>query len=182
MRRSPLIMSAAALGFLMALPLAASAQTNDPSQQPQGRAMMGAGAMPMMGGGGMMGQGMAQRMMFDHVEGRVALLKAELKITDAETPAWNGFADAVRAQAKTLGDLQQAMTKTASAPATFAARLDSQERWLAARLEGLRTLKTAYTALSAKLSDEQKRTAEELLSPRFGMGMMAMGRAAQPAN
>ena len=38
--------------------------------------------------------------MAGHVEGRLAFLKTELKITDAQLPLWNAVADAVRANAK----------------------------------------------------------------------------------
>ncbi|PWC70184.1 hypothetical protein TSH20_07215, partial [Azospirillum sp. TSH20] len=87
-----------------------------PAQPSQG----GQPAMPgMMGqqsgqsnrvGSGMMGPGMMEQMMpmmrqmmmdqqggmglpFEHVEGRIAFLKAELGITDAQAPQWNAFAD-----------------------------------------------------------------------------------------
>ena len=40
--------------------------------------------------------------MADHVEGRIAFLKTELKITDAQQPLWNAVADAMRASAKDM--------------------------------------------------------------------------------
>ena len=52
-------------------------------------------------------------------------------------------------------------------------RLALQEKWLAARLEGTRAIKSALTNLASTLSDEQKKTAEELLAPHMGMGAMA---------
>ncbi len=61
------------------------------------------GGMPMGQGMGhevMMGPGMMMCRMGEHVEGRLAYLKAELKITDAQTPQWNAFADAYRAVGK----------------------------------------------------------------------------------
>ena len=57
---------------------------------------------------------------------------------------------------------------------TMAERLDQQERWLGARLEGIRALKSAVTTLYGTLSEDQKKTANELLAPQMGMGMMAM--------
>jgi hypothetical protein len=48
-----------------------------------------------MGMMGMMG-------MADHVEGRIAYLKAELKITEAQMPQWNAFADALRSNAASM--------------------------------------------------------------------------------
>ena len=72
----------------------------------QGGAM--AGGMPMMGMMRMMmGQdgmgGMA--MMAGHVEGRLAFLKTELKITDAQLSVWNAVADAIRANAKSMTEM-----------------------------------------------------------------------------
>lgn len=71
---------------------------------------MGQGMGPeMMGPGMMMGPGtMPMIGMMDparHVEGRLAFLRAELKITEAQTPQWNAFTDALRANAKRMGDL-----------------------------------------------------------------------------
>src|SRR5450755_491058 len=54
------------------------------------------GMMPREGGGGMtMRPG-------QHVEGRLAYLKTELGITDAQLPQWNAFADAMRDGAKSM--------------------------------------------------------------------------------
>ena len=57
---------------------------------------MGAGTVPMMGmmqmmtgEHGMGGMCMMMAAMADHVEGRLAFLKAELKISDAQRPLWN---------------------------------------------------------------------------------------------
>lgn len=46
----------------------------------------------------------------------------------------------------------------------------------AARLEGTRTMKLALTILVATFSDEQKKTADELLAPHMGLlpTMLAM--------
>ena len=144
---------------------------------PQG--MMGGGGMMNMMGGRMPMMDMMQMMMrhsggmatIDHVEGRIAFLRTELKITDAQTGAWNAFADALRANAKSLGDVRASMMAGA-APQTLLDRLTLQEKWLAARLEGTRAIKVALTNLVGSFSDEQKKTADELLAPH--MGMMAM--------
>ena len=42
------------------------------------------------------------------VEGRIAFLRTELAITDAQGPAWNAFADALRAQARAMEALRGA--------------------------------------------------------------------------
>jgi hypothetical protein len=63
---------------------------------------------------------------------------------------------------------------------TFSTRLDSQEQWLTARLDGLRAMKSALARLNEVLSDDQKQTANDLLAPHMGMGMMAMMPALTP--
>lgn len=163
-----------------------------------GQGMMG-GAQGMMGGRGMMGGNMADMMQMmgqrgaetgctgmsmataDHVEGRIAFLRTELKITDAQSSAWNAFADALRANAKSLGEVRASMMSQASgAQQSLADRVALQEKWLAARLEGTRAIKSALTTLVSTLSDDQKRSADELLAPHIGMqGMMAMMSAMQ---
>lgn len=134
--------------------------------------------MNMMGMMRMMGPGMAGMATVDRVEGRVAFLHTELKITDAQTIAWNAFADALRANAKRLGEIRSSMMSQPSAgqqqARTLAERLDLHERWLLARLEGTRAIKSAFTNLYGTFSEEQKKTADEILAPHMGMGMMAM--------
>jgi hypothetical protein len=83
----------------------------------------------------------------DHIEGRIAFLRAELKITDAQMSAWNAFADALRVNAKKLGEVRAAMMSRSGSgqqPLTLADRLDLQEQWLVARLEGIRAIKPAW--------------------------------------
>jgi LTXXQ motif family protein len=139
-----------------------------------GGMMPGAGSMPMMGmmrmmmgEDGMSGMPM-MTVMAGHVEGRLAFLKTELKITDAQLPLWNAVADAIRGDAKTMGGMTQATTGSAQA-ATLPDRLAARERMMTARLEALRKFKAAADPLYAALSDEQKKTADELLIGPMGM-------------
>src|SRR6516165_3795891 len=73
----------------------APAPAQPPTGQP-GTGMMG--DMPMMNMMGMMrmmemmGPDMAA---IDRIEGRIAFLRAELNITEAQASAWNAFADAM---------------------------------------------------------------------------------------
>jgi hypothetical protein len=161
--------------------LRAAAQQTVPSQIP-GRAMGGMATMSqgmmsggMMGGAGMMGFG---GVMTDHVEGRIAFLKTELKITDAQSPSWNALADALRASAKRMGEARQTMMRPNAAPSSVVETLDARERMLSAALESTRAIKTSFVALNAKLSDEQKKTANELMAFPMGPGMMAFNRNA----
>jgi hypothetical protein len=133
---------------------------------PGGMGMMG-GDMPrmmsMMHGGGMMGG-----MPFRHVEGRLAFLKAELRITPAQEPYWTKFADAVRAAANTaksaMPQMMQGATK-ASAPEV----LGRYEKMLTLRLETVRPVRAAFDPLYAALSAEQKRVADELFASPMGV-------------
>ncbi|MHB0771960.1 Spy/CpxP family protein refolding chaperone [Bradyrhizobium sp. 5.13L] len=153
-----------------------------PSHGKMGGRMMGmmGGNMPMsdmMRMMGMMRQSggdcMSGMETVDRVEGRIAFLRTELKVTDAQTPAWNAFADALRANAKALGELRGSMAGSGSE--TLLDRVTWQEKWLSARLEATRAMKSALTNLVGTLSDEQKKTADELLAPNMGMMPMMQG-------
>jgi len=175
-----------ATALMVAATGAASAQTPAaapaPAQPTPAAAQPGIGGMPMMnmmagmpmanmmGMMRMMGPGMAG---IDHVEGRIAFLRTELKITEAQTSAWNVFADALRTNAKKLGEARGSMMRGAGQPQapSMTERLDLQEKWLLARLESTRTIKSAVAGLYGTLSDDQKKTANELLAPHMGLGM-----------
>lgn len=139
-----------------------------------GGMMSGAGGMPMMnmmrmmmGEDGMSGMPMMAAMA-GHVEGRLAFLKTELKITDAQLPLWNAVADAIRANAKGMGAMAEGMMGNMQT-ATLPDKLATREKMLTARLEALRKLKAAVDPLYAALSDEQKKTADELIMGPMGM-------------
>ena len=143
-----------------------------PSAAMPGGPMGGAGEMPMMGMMRMiMGQdGMGgMGMMSGHAEGRVAFLKAELKITDAQLPLWNAVADAIRANAKGMSEMMSGMMGRSQSTATLPEKLASREKMMTAHLEALRKFKAAVDPLYAALSDEQKKTADELLIGPMGM-------------
>jgi LTXXQ motif family protein len=140
------------------------------------------GGMPMMGMMRMMGPDMAGMATVDRVEGRIAFLLTELKITEAQAGAWNAFAEALRTNAHRLSEVRASMMPLPGAvqqqAPTMAQRLDLQERWLLARLEGTRAIKSAFTNLYGTLSDDQKNTANELLAPhisRCSRGQMQPG-------
>jgi hypothetical protein len=157
---------------------------SEPAPPPAGPEGMMSG-MPMMGDmrmanmmrmmGMMRGAGGAETI--DRIEGRIAFLRTELKITEVQSDAWNAFADALRANARKLGEVRADMMAQPAAghAPTLVDRLDLQERWLLARLEGTRTIKSALAKLTETLSDEQKKAAGELLAPHMGMGVMTMG-------
>jgi hypothetical protein len=107
-------------------------------------------------------------MMMSDVEGRLAVLKTELKITDAQAPQWNRFADALRTAAKSMNGMFEQMMQPGAA-ATLPTRLDRHEKMLSAHLNALRTVKDAVEPLYASLSDEQKALADGLMIGPMGM-------------
>jgi hypothetical protein len=145
-----------------------------------GGQMSGAGGMPMMGMMRMMmgedGMG-GMRMMSEHVEGRIAFLKTELKITDAQLPLWNGFAQAMRDNAKAMQGAMQAMPGMSggmmgmSQAGTLPDKLTAREKMLSGRLDAVRKLKAAAEPLYAALSTDQKKTADEIMVSPMGMMM-----------
>lgn len=137
---------------------------------PDGSGMPMMGMMRMMMGQDGMGGMRMMAAMAGHVEGRLAFLKTELKITDAQLPLWNAFAQAARENAKAMEEMMQGGMIGMSQSGTLPDRLALREKMMASHLEALRKLKTAVDPLYAALSDEQKKTADTLvLSP---MGMM----------
>ena len=127
------------------------------------------GSMPMMG---MMQMVMGQHGMAGHVEGRIAFLKAELKITDAQLPLWNGVADAIRTDGKSAGGMPDGMAMM-NAGGTLPEKLAAREKMMTARLETLRKLRAAVEPLYTAFDNDQKKAADELMIGP--MGMMGMG-------
>ena len=146
-------------------------------QQPAGMPMMnmmGQGGMGMMGPSAVPMAGMPMQDMGAHLEGRIAFLRAELGITEAQAPQWEAFARALRDNAAKVKQAQAAAPQTATEPVSFLQRADLQEQWLAARLEGLKAIKVAFAPLQAVLSEDQKKTAEALLTRPVCLGQMGM--------
>ena len=136
-------------------------------QEMMGPGMMGqgmgrGGMMGMMGGGGcpMMGMMMG--------EGRIAFIKAELAITDAQKSVWDAYATALRKNLESMQTMHNTMM-SASSPATPVERLDLHISAMELRLQSLKEVKPALSALYAALSVDQKKTADDLLT---GMGCM----------
>ncbi len=149
-----------------------------PQQMPGG--MMGDGiarpTMGMMGQGDMMSMMGMRGMMGDHVEGRIAFLKTELKITDAQMPQWNAFADTLRANARRMSEMQNTMMQggmmghggSVSAPD----RLDRMEKMMTTVVEALKATKATLAPLYSVLTDDQKKIADQLIHGPMGMGRM----------
>jgi len=167
--------------FLLAASLAASVTAPATAQQQmQGGMQQGMQGSPgMMQGQGMQGQMMGGQMMGNmgghmmgggpakHIEGRLAFLKTELGITDAQMDVWEDYAEAVRDAAGSMQEMHTTMM-SGDAPTSFPARIERREQMLSARIETLRTLRDAAVPLYEALDDQQKQVADSIM----GMGMM----------
>jgi hypothetical protein len=166
---------------MMRGPAQPGAMPMQPGATPSGpNMMMGADMthmsdmMQMMRGGMMpMGLGMAAGRPFQHIEGQVAFYKTELKITDAQEPLWNAFAEALRGNAARL---QQAMAKATEAKGVVAVpeQMECRIAMLTTLLDAMQSMQAAATPLYAALTDEQKKVADELMAEHM-MAMRARG-------
>jgi LTXXQ motif family protein len=179
------IVASAALLMTTAMIGTATAQ-NQPAQQggTNPGAMMGFGVMgpgmvgPGMMGPGMMGPGMMGSAsgpamcsaMAGHIDGRLAYVKAELKITDAQEALWNSYAAAARDSANTmLARCTTMMARHSGATASLPERLDQNEQLMTAHLDAMRATNKALKPLYAALSESQKQTADQLFWGPMGM-------------
>ncbi len=143
-----------------------------------GPGMMGPGVMGpgMMGPGGMMGRGMmggACPMMGgprseSYTAGRLAFLKAELAITDAQETAWKTYADALAKNLAGIEGMHERMQTMMSAK-TPVERLEAHVAAMDERLAALKEMKPALSGLYDALDAKQKQKADDLLT---GMGCM----------
>jgi hypothetical protein len=138
--------------------------------------MMGMWGRGMMGNGGpgswMMGQGdVSQGMcnvMANHIEGRLAYIKAELKTTETQESPWNAYAAAARDNANAMRAHCTTMMNRRSG-LSLPDRLEQHERFMAAQLDAIRGMNKALKPLSAALSENQKKTADQLFWGPMGM-------------
>jgi hypothetical protein len=115
--------------------------------------------------------------MLERVEGHLAFMKAEIKITEAQTAAWNRLADTIRTAAKHHNERMKAVF--AQEPKTLPERLDAQEQFMSVRLQEIKTLKVALKGLYDVLSEDQRKEADDMgipmVGPMVGMGGPWMG-------
>jgi hypothetical protein len=130
---------------------------------------------PMMGdmmGYGRRGmkQGMGHGAMMHSVpmmEGRLAYIKADLEIADAQMAAWDAYANAVRARHATMESTHADMMKAKESGSALQ-RLDARIKAMESKVESLKALKPVTEGLYAILGDEQKKKADQLLGGGCG--------------
>ncbi|KAF2989154.1 Spy/CpxP family protein refolding chaperone [Methylocystis sp. MJC1] len=102
---------------------------------------------------------------YERVDGQLAYIKTELKITAAQESQWNVFANVFRGnkekqhQSCKVAQEQSRSMMAASLPESIKIKEDQ----LSEQLEALRVLDAALQPLYASLSKEQKKTADEIL-------------------
>lgn len=138
----------------------------------------GGGMMGGWGPGGMMG-GWGADGMLDRIDGRLAYLKTELKITEAQTAAWEELATVLQETAAAHNDLMRDMfdqfDENGNIDKSLPERMAYHETHLAARLEQVKALRAAVDKLYDVLDEDQKKSADEIVLPMMGMGMGAGG-------
>lgn len=153
-----------------------------------GGGMMGGAMGGMMSGSGMMGgsshggggmSGMMQHMMCaftEHLEGRLAYLKAELKLTDQQIPAWNNFAEAWRAAAqKAQAKCATPEEQTDHGKPGVLQKLNMMDKHMTDHLDIVRAQKAAIEPLFTAISDEQKKIASDTMTSIMKVGMSMGG-------
>jgi len=135
-----------------------------PTPGMMGYGRSGPGMMRSSGAGQTMCDAMA-----GHIEGRLAFIKTELKITAAQETLWNSYAAAARDSAGTMLARCTAMAAQRNSSISLPDRLDQNEQLMAARVNALRAVNAALKPLYAALSDSQKKSADELFSSPMGM-------------
>ena len=158
-----------------------------------GHGGMGGGGMGHGGmGGGMGGMdhgkdqgaghgGMMQKMICgfaDKLDGRLAFLKAELKLTDAQAAAWSTFETAWKAAAQSAlakCDAMNAHMDMDHGDMGVLGKLSMMETHMVDHLEVVRAQKAAIEPLFKALTDDQKKTANETLSGVMKVGMQMGG-------
>jgi hypothetical protein len=157
LKRNPLSVAFVALALVCAVPVAheafaQAAQGGAPAARQEGRRE-------------------ARPLPPSRIEGRLAFLKTELKITDAQSTQWNALADAMRQNDKARRDRIEQMRANRGKETNTLERLDARERAAEARTQEVKRFNAAFRPLYEKLSDDQKKTADELFARHHGRRM-----------
>lgn len=109
----------------------------------------------------------------ERIEGRLAFLKTELKITEAQAPQWNAYAELKRNQAKAMQARHAAFKEQHAAHKKDGAersearplpeRLAAREKMMEQHLAEMKQSKAVIEPLYNVLTPEQRKTADQLL-------------------
>jgi protein CpxP len=157
--RKSIISTLVALSLAAAVVPLAVAQSAAPSAAPQRHAQH------------------AFRLPSERVEARLAYTKTALKITAAQAPQWDAYANVVRKHAQQADQrFQERRARMAEAKGgerkrpTAIERLERRQQFMKVALERSNERLAVQKPLYAALSPEQKQVADEMFAPRFKRG------------
>ena len=172
------LLAAACAVLLLSVPAVADDRDDAPGWW-GGWGMHGMGRMGRGGGGRGCMMGYGPDSLLDRIDGRLAFLKTELKISDAQSEAWSSLAQTVRINSETHNAMHREMMKQMHDGEFFKKplpdRLVIRETHLETRLQQVKNVKEEVEKLYAVLDDGQKKSADEIMLPMMGMGC-GMGR------
>ena len=122
-------------------PVAADAQSQQQQQKPAHRAAFDPGR---------------------DVDGRIAYLKADLKITDAQSPLFDKVANVMRENAKAMGEAAQSLRGDPNQPRTAITRLEVRAKFAQLRADGETKMLAAFRPLYQAMSPDQQKAADEM--------------------
>lgn len=99
-----------------------------------------------------------------HIEGRIAFLKAEIKITAAQEPQWDRVAAVMREDARQMDQALEQMRARSGQAQTAVARLEDRARFATMRAQQTQRFLDVFKPLYASLSSDQQKAADELLA------------------
>ena len=99
-----------------------------------------------------------------HIDGRIAYLKAELKITPQQEPQFERVAQAMREDAAARDQAMQKLRADRGQPKNAVERLELRQQFAAQRAQQSQRFLDAFKPLYASLSDDQKKAADEMLT------------------
>lgn len=102
------------------------------------------------------------------IEGRLAFLKAELRITAQQSALWDKYAAAMRDSAKSMYERHRSLFERDWADESLPQRLELREQLMTVGLDSMRKTDAALKPLYAALDENQKKIADEYMG--FGMG------------
>jgi protein CpxP len=105
-----------------------------------------------------------------HIEGRIAYLKTELKITDAQAPQFDALANVMRDNAKAMGDAAQSLRGDPNQPRTAISRLEARAKFGELRAQGDAKLLAAFRPLYQAMTPDQQKSADEAFEGHHGHG------------
>ena len=113
--------------------------------------------------------------MLDRLDGRLAYMKTELRITAEQAGAWEEFAKVVKSSAAAHNEMMLSMKEGLKTGSIIDQPLPDRLSWhvsqLQVRLAQVKSVKTAVDKLYVVLTAEQKATADDVFLPMMDMGM-----------